>query len=143
MSCADACTLACLLPVDTFLLEQLVAIIKLLTTCVFLFQFEFEGEEGTGLGPTLEFYSLVAAALQEKSLGIFLCDDDTHDHVGQEVLHFEVLLCQSSRLNPTKIYTAEKSLLNLMIVFKTIIYYLTTLIYNKKQWKLLLCCRLI
>ena len=85
MSCADACTLACLLPVDTFLLEQLVAIIKLLTTCVFLFQFEFEGEEGTGLGPTLEFYSLVAAALQEKSLGMFLCDDDTHDHVGQEV----------------------------------------------------------
>ena len=50
-----------------------------------LFQFEFEGEEGTGLGPTLEFYSLVAAALQEKSLGIFLCDDDTHDHVEREV----------------------------------------------------------
>ena len=53
--------------------------------CVFFFQFEFEGEEGTGLGPTLEFYSLVAAALQEKSLGIFLCDDNTHDHVEQEV----------------------------------------------------------
>ncbi|CAB4007947.1 E3 ubiquitin- ligase HECTD1-like isoform X1 [Paramuricea clavata] len=50
-----------------------------------ILEFEFEGEEGTGLGPTLEFYSLVAAALQEKSLGIFLCDDDTHDHVEQEV----------------------------------------------------------
>ena len=48
-------------------------------------QFEFEGEEGTGLGPTLEFYSLVAAALQEKSLGIFLCDDDIHSHNQQQV----------------------------------------------------------
>ena len=44
-----------------------------------MFKFEFEGEEGTGLGPTLEFYSLVAAALQRKSLAIFICDDDVHE----------------------------------------------------------------
>nr|XP_014275679.1 E3 ubiquitin-protein ligase HECTD1 isoform X5 [Halyomorpha halys] len=34
----------------------------------------FQGEEGTGLGPTLEFYALVAAELQRKDLGIWLCD---------------------------------------------------------------------
>lgn len=35
-------------------------------------------EEGTGLGPSLEFYALVAAELQRKSLGLWLCDDDDH-----------------------------------------------------------------
>lgn len=38
-------------------------------------QVEFIGEEGTGLGPTLEFYSLVAAELQRKDLAIWLVDD--------------------------------------------------------------------
>eukprot|EP00056_Hartaetosiga_gracilis_P011929 m.185416 g.185416 ORF g.185416 m.185416 type:complete len:847 (-) comp13605_c1_seq6:193-2733(-) len=37
---------------------------------------EFAGEAGTGLGPTLEFYSLVCAHLQRKDLGLWLCDDD-------------------------------------------------------------------
>lgn len=37
---------------------------------------EFLGEEGTGLGPTLEFYALVAAELQRADLAMWLCDDD-------------------------------------------------------------------
>jgi len=43
-------------------------------------QIEFRGEEGTGLGPTLEFYALVSAELQRKDLGLWLCDDDFIDH---------------------------------------------------------------
>ena len=39
---------------------------------------EFVGEEGTGLGPTLEFFALVAAELQRKDLGLWLCDDENH-----------------------------------------------------------------
>lgn len=35
----------------------------------------FDNEEGTGLGPTLEFYALVAAEFQRKALGMWLCDD--------------------------------------------------------------------
>lgn len=35
---------------------------------------EFAGEEGTGLGPTLEFYALVAAELQRTDLGMWLSD---------------------------------------------------------------------
>ncbi|XP_060803615.1 E3 ubiquitin-protein ligase HECTD1 [Amyelois transitella] len=37
---------------------------------------EFAGEEGTGLGPTLEFYALVAAELQRADLGMWLSDAD-------------------------------------------------------------------
>jgi E3 ubiquitin-protein ligase HECTD1 len=48
-------------------------------------QVEFKGEEGTGLGPTLEFYALVAAELQRRSLGLWLCDDDHHDNTEREV----------------------------------------------------------
>ena len=56
--------------------------------CLLLFsieQIEFRGEEGTGLGPTLEFYALVAAEIQRKSYGLWLCDDDHVDHVEREV----------------------------------------------------------
>ncbi|KAG5857199.1 hypothetical protein ANANG_G00016560 [Anguilla anguilla] len=46
---------------------------------------EFLGEEGTGLGPTLEFYALVAAEFQRTSLGIWLCDDDFPDDESRQV----------------------------------------------------------
>eukprot|EP00041_Stephanoeca_diplocostata_P036623 m.1344514 g.1344514 ORF g.1344514 m.1344514 type:complete len:2563 (-) comp24902_c1_seq2:195-7883(-) len=38
---------------------------------------EFYGEQGTGLGPSLEFYNLVASELQRKNLGMWICDDAT------------------------------------------------------------------
>jgi len=41
-----------------------------------ILEVEFIDEEGTGLGPTLEFFALVAAELQRKDLAIWLCDDD-------------------------------------------------------------------
>ena len=50
-----------------------------------LFQIEFKGEEGTGLGPTLEFYALVSAELQRKSLGLWLCEDEIPDDQAREV----------------------------------------------------------
>ncbi|CAL8303346.1 unnamed protein product [Boreogadus saida] len=46
---------------------------------------EFLGEEGTGLGPTLEFYALVAAEFQRTSLGMWLCDDDFPDDQSRQV----------------------------------------------------------
>lgn len=48
---------------------------------------EFAGEEGTGLGPTLEFYALVAAELQRADLDMWLHeltprdDDDAPNHL--------------------------------------------------------------
>lgn len=38
-------------------------------------EIEFVNEEGTGLGPTLEFYALVANELQRSDLKMWLCDD--------------------------------------------------------------------
>lgn len=49
------------------------------------FQVEFLGEEGTGLGPTLEFYALVAAEFQRTELGAWLCDDDFPDDESRQV----------------------------------------------------------
>uniref|UniRef100_A0A3P8VUH5 E3 ubiquitin-protein ligase n=1 Tax=Cynoglossus semilaevis TaxID=244447 RepID=A0A3P8VUH5_CYNSE len=46
---------------------------------------EFQGEEGTGLGPTLEFYALVAAEFQRTTLGMWLCDDDFPDDESRQV----------------------------------------------------------
>ena len=48
-------------------------------------QIEFRGEEGTGLGPTLEFYALVAAELQAKHLGLWLVDDAEPDDQARPV----------------------------------------------------------
>lgn len=48
---------------------------------------EFLGEEGTGLGPTLEFYALVAAEFQKTDLAIWLCDDDFPDDESRQVTY--------------------------------------------------------
>ncbi|KAJ8931073.1 hypothetical protein NQ314_016102 [Rhamnusium bicolor] len=41
-----------------------------------ILEVEFAGEEGTGLGPTLEFYALVAAEIQRRDLAMWICDDE-------------------------------------------------------------------
>lgn len=41
-----------------------------------ILEVEFLDEEGTGLGPTLEFYALAAAQIQRHDLAIWLCDDN-------------------------------------------------------------------
>lgn len=53
-------------------------------------QVEFSGEEGTGLGPTLEFYALVAAELQKTVLGLWLVDDVYVDEQEREVILFNL-----------------------------------------------------
>uniref|UniRef100_A0A0N4U4Z7 E3 ubiquitin-protein ligase n=1 Tax=Dracunculus medinensis TaxID=318479 RepID=A0A0N4U4Z7_DRAME len=44
-----------------------------------ILEIEYIGEEGTGLGPTLEFYALVAAEFQKKALAMWICDDNDED----------------------------------------------------------------
>lgn len=48
---------------------------------------EFVGEEGTGLGPTLEFYALVAAELQRADLNMWLCDEYLDDDLAPHHLY--------------------------------------------------------
>ena len=47
-----------------------------ITVSRFLFQIEFKDEEGTGLGPSLEFYALISLALQRNDLKLWLSMDD-------------------------------------------------------------------
>ncbi|XP_041451971.1 E3 ubiquitin-protein ligase Ufd4 isoform X2 [Drosophila obscura] len=46
---------------------------------------EFLDEEGTGLGPTLEFYALVAAEIQRSDLCMWLCDDELGEKNIQDI----------------------------------------------------------
>ena len=41
-----------------------------------ILEVEFQDEEGTGLGPSLEFYALVAAESQRRDLALWICDDE-------------------------------------------------------------------
>ena len=52
-----------------------------------ILEVEYIGEEGTGLGPSLEFYALTAAELQQRTLGMWLCDDNYPDDEAREVSH--------------------------------------------------------
>lgn len=48
-------------------------------------QTKFRDEEGTGLGPSLEFYALVSAEFQRRDLGMWVCDDNVPDDKAREV----------------------------------------------------------
>ena len=39
-------------------------------------EIEYQDEAGTGLGPTVEFFTLVAGEVQRKDLGMWICEDD-------------------------------------------------------------------
>uniref|UniRef100_A0A6M2E2R0 E3 ubiquitin-protein ligase n=1 Tax=Xenopsylla cheopis TaxID=163159 RepID=A0A6M2E2R0_XENCH len=63
-------------PRGSGLLDWALQVMKLHCTRKSILEVEFSGEEGTGLGPTLEFYALVAAELQRRDLGMWICDDE-------------------------------------------------------------------
>lgn len=72
-------------PRGNTLLEWAMQVMKCHVHRKSMLEIEFQGEEGTGLGPSLEFYALVAAELQKKELGMWLVDDDFHDKTEREV----------------------------------------------------------
>ena len=54
-------------------------------------EIQFLNEEGTGDGPTLEFYALVANELQKYQLGLWWNHDDSHTHETEYVRKIEGL----------------------------------------------------
>jgi E3 ubiquitin-protein ligase TRIP12 len=60
------------------ILESAVKMLDLFATSTSSLEIEFVDEEGTGLGPTLEFYALTSKEFCKKSLGIWRDDDDTY-----------------------------------------------------------------
>lgn len=63
-------------PRNENLLEWAMQVMKIHCNRKSVLEVEFVGEEGTGLGPTLEFYALVAAELQRSDLAMWLHDDE-------------------------------------------------------------------
>lgn len=68
----------------------------------------FVGEEGTGLGPTLEFFALVATELQRKDLGLWLCEDITDDD-GIQILNEEQSCTFEEKVRPAGYYVTRTS----------------------------------
>ncbi|KYQ58401.1 E3 ubiquitin-protein ligase HECTD1 [Trachymyrmex zeteki] len=68
----------------------------------------FVGEEGTGLGPTLEFFALVAAELQRKDLSLWLCDDTTDDNATR-ILNEEQTCISGEKIRPAGYYVTRAS----------------------------------
>ena len=56
------------------ILESASKVMELYCSGRALLELEFFGEVGTGLGPTLEFYTLLAYELQRKALGMWRCE---------------------------------------------------------------------
>lgn len=75
----------------------------------------FVGEEGTGLGPTLEFFALVAAELQRRDLGLWLCDDATDgdgnddDENSARILNEEQCVTTEDKIRPAGYYVTRAS----------------------------------
>lgn len=63
-------------PRNDNLLEWAMQVMRVHCNRKSVLEVEFVDEEGTGLGPTLEFYALVAAELQRSDLAMWLHDDD-------------------------------------------------------------------
>ena len=72
-----------------------------------ILEVEFIDEEGTGLGPTLEFFALVAAELQRKDLCMWVCDDDVTGSDEHEVS--DVLAGNDSARKPAGYYVRRES----------------------------------
>ncbi|XP_032682620.1 E3 ubiquitin-protein ligase HECTD1 isoform X6 [Odontomachus brunneus] len=75
----------------------------------------FVGEEGTGLGPTLEFFALVAAELQRRDLGLWLCDDavdgdgNDDDENNARILSEEQCVTTEDKIRPAGYYVTRAS----------------------------------
>ncbi|XP_047133370.1 E3 ubiquitin-protein ligase HECTD1 isoform X2 [Hydra vulgaris] len=55
-----------------------------------ILEVEFEGEEGTGLGPSLEFYALVALSIQLNDLSLWVTTDQLSSHIDDSDTMLEV-----------------------------------------------------
>ena len=94
---------------------------------------EFVGEEGTGLGPSLEFYALVAAELQQRSIGLWQCADNDPDNLAREVCVCVCVcvcmrcLCTSFIIKCLKSWMAVKQNVLLLFVCLRSSVWLTTL----------------
>uniref|UniRef100_A0A1A9V2A8 E3 ubiquitin-protein ligase n=1 Tax=Glossina austeni TaxID=7395 RepID=A0A1A9V2A8_GLOAU len=92
-------------PRNENLLEWAMQVMKVHCNRKSVLEVEFLGEEGTGLGPTLEFYALVAAELQRSDLCMWLCDDE---HMQNELYENEELTINKDDAKPIGYYVNRR-----------------------------------
>ncbi len=63
------------------ILESATKVFEMYGTSRAVLEIEYFGEVGTGLGPTLEFYTMLSHDLQRKGLGMWRGDDTTTSRV--------------------------------------------------------------
>uniref|UniRef100_W8ARD3 E3 ubiquitin-protein ligase n=1 Tax=Ceratitis capitata TaxID=7213 RepID=W8ARD3_CERCA len=94
-------------PRNENLLEWAMQVMKVHCNRKSVLEVEFVGEEGTGLGPTLEFFALVSAELQRTDLCMWLCDDadqELHDKASEQTKH----LIASDDVKPVGYYVNRR-----------------------------------
>ncbi|MCP9265968.1 HECD1 [Dirofilaria immitis] len=64
---------------DEQLFEYAIRLLEFHASRKAVLEVEYIDEEGTGLGPTLEFYALMGAEFQRKGLAMWICDDADTD----------------------------------------------------------------
>jgi E3 ubiquitin-protein ligase HECTD1 len=69
------------------LLKSAMNTLKFHATRKAILEIEFVEEEGTGLGPTLEFFSLIAGELQRKKFALWHCDDGLQENEADSYVH--------------------------------------------------------
>nr|XP_012221751.1 PREDICTED: E3 ubiquitin-protein ligase HECTD1 isoform X5 [Linepithema humile] len=89
------------------LLDWAEQVLKMHASRKSILEVAFVGEEGTGLGPTLEFFALVAAELQRKDLGLWLCDDASDDD-NTQILSDESCI-SGEKIRPAGYYVTRAS----------------------------------
>lgn len=100
-------------PRNENLLEWAMQVMKVHANRKSVLEVEFLDEEGTGLGPTLEFYALVAAELQRSDLGMWLYEDEheqqenEEENLHKEAEHGEIDLGKGSK--PLGYYVRRES----------------------------------
>lgn len=93
-------------PRSSHLLAWAMEVMKLHCNRKSVLEIEFQNEEGTGLGPTLEFYALVANELQRSDLKMWLCEDQD---VMAEEIHDVAAATEDNQAKPIGYYVRRSS----------------------------------
>ncbi|KAI8332886.1 hypothetical protein BC941DRAFT_435669 [Chlamydoabsidia padenii] len=106
------------------ILESAVKMLDLFATSSSSLEIEFVDEEGTGLGPTLEFYALASKEFYKKSLGLWRDDDDSYGSSPQDDDGDHKYVSAPLGLFPRPIVgtdgSAEKTVQRTLTLFKTL-----------------------
>ncbi|KAI7870841.1 hypothetical protein BDF14DRAFT_1770296 [Spinellus fusiger] len=98
--------------VRTEILEYAMKLLDLYGNSQTVLEIEYEGEEGTGLGPSLEFYTLASREFYKKSIGLWRDEEEDNEglHVSARLGLFPKPLPKHAPVSTEKILNLFKAL---------------------------------